>query len=561
MPDLIGRSFGRYHIIEPLGEGGMAAVYRALDTTLERDVALKVIRTDKVTDPQFITRFEREAKALARLSHPHIVKINDFGEQEGVPYLVMEFLPGGTLKQKQGKALPYQEVARLLAPVARALEYAHEKDVIHRDVKPANILLTDRSLPMLSDFGIAKFFKADSTVLTGTGVGIGTPEYMAPEQSQGHKVDHRADIYALGVVFYELLTGRRPYEADTPIAVIIKHINDPLPSPRQFVPELPYGVEQVIIKALQKDPASRYQDMGKFAEALEKLSHDILPASEVHQIKVTKKDQIDSGFSKKARYWAASIILLISIVAGVILWSGRTRQQNEVSDLQPDIIVETVLVTKTPAPTVNPSQTAALPEATEVSVQVEILEESGTLIFEEEFDSYLSSVDWEMWGDAINLEDGKLHFSGQPTWPGLKLIHKIQRGRAVLVLFSYRGSADLVYKVERGSFDSDMFKNWGFKIMNNYIYSHVTTGANDAVLGGMSGGLKTTPGHLYYAWLEAQEGGIFYVRVWDAEAPDNYREIILEKGETWANNSWNLILSAGKGTVILENLQLYEIQE
>ncbi len=273
MANLVGQSVGRYHILEQLGEGGMAVVYKGFDTRLERNVAIKVILSSQEQDEKFLKRFEREARALAQLSHPNIVKVLDYGDYEGVPYLVMEYIPGGILKQKISKPIPWQEAARLLAPIARALEYAHQQKIIHRDIKPANILLTQSGAPMLSDFGIAKLLEREETVsLTGTGVGIGTPDYMAPEQGVGQAVDHRADIYALGIVFYEMVAGRTPYRADTPMAVIVKKVTEPLPRPKQFISDLPDSVERVLLKALAKEPDDRYAEMGSFATALESLA-------------------------------------------------------------------------------------------------------------------------------------------------------------------------------------------------------------------------------------------------------------------------------------------------
>jgi len=280
MDNLTGKDLGRYHIVQALGEGGMASVYKAYDTRLERYVAIKVIRVEKDQDPNFLKRFEREAKALARLSHPNIVHVNDYGEQDGVPYLVMDYLPGGTLKPKMGQPMPFHEAAKILIPMARALHHAHQNGIVHRDVKPANMLLTAGGEPMLSDFGIAKMLESEQTSeLTGTGIGIGTPEYMAPEQGTGDKVDERADIYSLGVVFYELVTGRKPFRADTPMAVVIKQITEPLPNPNLYVPNLPQEVEQVIFKAMAKNPDDRYQTMELFAQGLEHLLQ--LPAQTV----------------------------------------------------------------------------------------------------------------------------------------------------------------------------------------------------------------------------------------------------------------------------------------
>jgi serine/threonine protein kinase len=272
MSDLLGQSIGRYHIVEQLGEGGMATVYKAYDTRLERYVAIKFIRSDVVRDDTFQRRFEREAKALASLSHPNIVKVLDYGEHEGVSYLVMEYISGGTMKSLMGKVMPWQDAFKLIIPIARTLDYTHQRGIIHRDVKPSNFLISDSGEPMLSDFGIAKLVAGnDNMQLTGTGVGIGTPEYMAPEQGLGQAVDGRADIYSLGVVLYELLTGQKPYHADTPIAVLYKHIADPLPSPRSFKPDLPEAVESIVFCSMAKKPVDRYQTMGDFAGAMDKL--------------------------------------------------------------------------------------------------------------------------------------------------------------------------------------------------------------------------------------------------------------------------------------------------
>ena len=284
MASLIGQSLGRYHILEQLGEGGMATVYKAYDTRLETDVAMKVIRTENIlpsTLERSLKRFEREAKALARLTHPNIVKVTDYGEYEDKPYLVMPYLPGGTLKQKLGKPIPWQEAARLLLPIARALDFAHRQNMIHRDVKPSNILITADGEPMLTDFGIAKILDLEETAdLTGTGMGIGTPEYMAPEQWTG-KTSTLSDQYALGVVLYEMLTGRKPYSADTPAAILLKQATEPLPRPGQFARDLPDKVERLLLKVLARNPADRYASMGEFAVALEStLSRSAAPTKQ-----------------------------------------------------------------------------------------------------------------------------------------------------------------------------------------------------------------------------------------------------------------------------------------
>ena len=277
MKDLSNIDIGRYHVIERLGMGGMAVVYKAVDTSLKRNVALKVIRTEEFGPAalgRLRKRFEREAVAQAKFMHPNIVPVLDYGEYEGAPYLVMPYFAGGTLKDRIGSRWGVDEAARLLTQVAEGLAYAHEKGVLHRDVKPGNVLMTLEGLPLLSDFGIAKVLDntlENGTQLTGTGVGIGTPEYMSPEQCRGEEVDTRTDIYALGVVFYELLTGRRPFKGNTPMGVVFKQINDPLPDPRQYAPDLPEEAISVLNRTMAKKPDKRYAAMQELALALKAL--------------------------------------------------------------------------------------------------------------------------------------------------------------------------------------------------------------------------------------------------------------------------------------------------
>ncbi|MBP8857450.1 MAG: SUMF1/EgtB/PvdO family nonheme iron enzyme, partial [Anaerolineaceae bacterium] len=296
MPNLTNQSIGRYHILEQLGQGGMATVYKAYDTRLEREVALKLIRTDLFGNSvleRILKRFEREAKSMAKLDHPGIVKVFDYGEYNTSPYLVMQYLPSGTLKKQLGKPVDCREAAQLLLLVAEALAYAHAHGVLHRDVKPSNILINERGEAVLTDFGIAKLLEAEEGhTLTGTGVGVGTPEYMAPEQGLGKEVDGRADIYGLGVVLYEMVTGRKPYEAETPLAVLLKQVNDPLPRPKQYIPDLPDEVERVIFKALAKKPEDRYEDMAAFAAALESLVQMQQGSEPVSQLSAQKIDHI-----------------------------------------------------------------------------------------------------------------------------------------------------------------------------------------------------------------------------------------------------------------------------
>lgn len=300
MAALIGKSLGRYHILEQLGQGGMAVVYKAYDNRLERDVAVKIIRRGAFPPDQLariLRRFEREAKVLAKLIHPNIVPVVDYGEFEDEPFLVMPHLPGGTLKDRLGKPIPWEEAIRLLVPIARALSYAHEQGVIHRDVKPSNILITQSGEPMLTDFGIAKILlDTDATSdLTGTGIGVGTPEYMSPEQFQNKGIDARTDIYSLGVVLFELITGGKPYEADTPAAVLVKQVTTPLPKLGKTVRGIPESMEKVVAKALARNTNDRFPNMTAFADNMEGL----LQNSPLTRRRIPKVDRKKSGGNKK----------------------------------------------------------------------------------------------------------------------------------------------------------------------------------------------------------------------------------------------------------------------
>ena len=274
-----GTIIEKYRIRQLLGQGGMAFVYLADDIRLNRPVALKIIRKGAFPPQDFerlYKRFRVEARTLARLDHPNIVRIFDFGEYEGSPYLVMEYISGGTLKQKMGQPLPYNEAAALLAPIADGLNSAHEQGILHRDVKPANILLREDGEPVLTDFGIAKMLEGngDDGTLTETNMGVGTPEYMAPEQCIGKDIDGRADIYSLGIIFFEMCAGVKPYSGTSATAVMLKQVNDPVPQLSDFIADVPGHVSAVISKVLAKDPSARFQTAAEFAGALRKLSRD-----------------------------------------------------------------------------------------------------------------------------------------------------------------------------------------------------------------------------------------------------------------------------------------------
>lgn len=268
MSSLTGRIFGNYQIFESVGRGGMATVYRARDRRTNQDVAIKFISPALSENEQFIRRFRREVKVVARLDHPNIVPVLDYGEQDGYAYQVMPFLNVGSLSDRLDKGPISLEVGgRLLDQVATALAYAHQHGVIHRDVKPSNILLDPEGNALLADFGMARRVEATES-LTGSAV-IGTPAYMAPEQVQGGPVDARCDQYALGVILFQLATGSLPYAAITPMGYLLKHVNEPFPAASQRNPQVPLTIEHVILKATAKDPRERFESVSDMNRTLQ----------------------------------------------------------------------------------------------------------------------------------------------------------------------------------------------------------------------------------------------------------------------------------------------------
>lgn len=269
MTSLIGRRLGRYEIRAELGRGGMARVFSALDTQLQRTVAIKVLAAQLSLDDEFVRRFEREAQTAASLRHPAIVTIYDVGEQDGLHFIAMEYVAGRSLHSilEERTALGLGFAVRILEPVAQALDYAHSRGAVHRDIKPHNILIDRSGRVMLTDFGIAQTTDAESERLTRTGVFMGTPEYISPEQAEARRVDGRSDLYSLGVVAYEIVTGRVPFAGATP-QLIVAHAQLPPPPPTSVAAYLPTELDEVLTKALAKRPERRYPSGAALVEAL-----------------------------------------------------------------------------------------------------------------------------------------------------------------------------------------------------------------------------------------------------------------------------------------------------
>ena len=293
---LIDRTIGKYRIVREIGRGGMGVVYAGHQTELDRPVAVKVLAPHLAWEKTFVDRFLHEARMAAKLNHPHIVTIYDVGQQDNVYYLVMRLVEGKPLKDiiAQEGAIPLARTVGILAQLAEALDFAHSHGVIHRDVKPGNILVERGDQVTLTDFGVAR--AAEGTRLTATGITLGTPEYMSPEQALGQPTDARTDVYSLGIVLYEMLTGRVPFHADTPLATLMQQAQNPPPRPRSIVPSMPQEVEEVILKTLSKQPDGRYASAGEFARTLDGIARRAKDEQLRHQV-----DQA-AAWIKEGRY-------------------------------------------------------------------------------------------------------------------------------------------------------------------------------------------------------------------------------------------------------------------
>lgn len=330
----------RYTILERVGGGGMADVYRAHDKLLDRSVAVKILRSQFTNDEEFVTRFRREAQAAARLSHHNIVNIYDVGRDDDIYYIVMEYISGETLKDRiqKEKLLPVESAVRIALEIAEALEHAHQSGLIHCDIKPHNILTTRSGRIKVTDFGIAR--AVTSATMTQTGAIIGSVHYFSPEQAKGSAVGAKSDIYSLGVVLYEMLTGIVPFQGETPISIALKHLQEEPKPPREYNPDLPPLLEAIVLKAMAKEPDMRYADIGEMISDLRlaqnylrddhtrRLSRDdfptqvlprvTLPAGEVH----TKEKRGELGEAAatgkpKSKWWIWSLIAVLFILSAV----------------------------------------------------------------------------------------------------------------------------------------------------------------------------------------------------------------------------------------------------
>jgi tetratricopeptide (TPR) repeat protein/serine/threonine protein kinase len=402
---MIGRELGGFKIIEQIGMGGMATVFKAYDPKTERNVAVKILPQQYSNDPTFRTRFENEARAIAKLEHPHILPMFTYGEEDGVSYMVMRYMDTGTLSERiRQKQISLNDASKILRQLADALDYAHANGIIHRDIKPSNVLMDKSGNAYLTDFGIAKIVGGSTGGLDLTGSGIiGTPFYMSPEQCKGEKeLSPASDLYSLGVVLYEMVTGHTPYRAETPLAVIQMHLMDTLPPPKKSRPDLPEGSQMVIAKALAKSASDRFTTCMEFAMTFEKslaqadtavdlnLPLDVptmvgdmktstlrpnstipsaKPDSTLQSATATGTVTIQQAGTSPFLYIMGGLVAIVAIIAAVLLFLPPSTRDNMLMTV--GLVAPTATATPTYTPTVTPTVTPTIiPSATPSPTQL-----------------------------------------------------------------------------------------------------------------------------------------------------------------------------------------------
>jgi eukaryotic-like serine/threonine-protein kinase len=371
---------GRYEIKGELGRGGMATVYLAHDPDMGRDVALKLLPREFTKESTYLERFRREVRIIATLEHPAIVPIYDFGEEDGQPYFVMRYMSGGSLTDRLKKGpLPPQEAARVLERIGSALDHAHQRGIVHRDLKPGNILFDQYGNAFLGDFGIARM-SASSSTLTGTFT-VGTPAYMSPEQARGQlEIDGRTDIYALGVILFELLTGQIPFRADTPVGLAMMHITQPIPPVRETRPDVPPQFEAAINRAMAKEPDQRFATASELVTALslggngQTVSAPVAPTSSPAQPPAAAAATAPpTAKSRRLVFWLVAGLAVICLFGlagtGLAVWYGFSDQADDrplfgaatstATAMATTAATQTSEPTDTPPPTATATATAA----------------------------------------------------------------------------------------------------------------------------------------------------------------------------------------------------------
>ncbi|HRJ75243.1 MAG TPA: serine/threonine-protein kinase, partial [Anaerolineales bacterium] len=497
-----GQTLGSYRIINEIGAGGMASVYKAYQASMDRNVAIKVLPKQLAESDEFVKRFQQEARTIAKLEHPYILPVFDYGEENGTTYFVMRYLEAGTLKDKiQAGPLSLKEIDRIFTQLADALGYAHAQGVVHRDLKPANTLVDANGNLFLTDFGIAKLLESASPRLTQTDAILGTPAYISPEQAAALDVDQRSDIYSLGIILYEMVTGRVPFTADTPLAVILKHLQDPLPLPSKVKPDISPAIEQVILKSLAKDPDDRFATTEDFLSAWKDALKNIpLNTGKISASQSTGKvDSAPSTSSKPKRSltgWAIGCVVIICLLITAIGAFGlATSLFNFPSNESPTQIPTRESPTQAPAPTEDFIPSIILEDDFSSNQNWGTIEDSNSSVQYE--DETLRAIvyrdDWLIWStpnqtgyENVHIEVTVINNDTDPNTAFGLMCHQQTNTQSFYYLLITPAGGFIAVRVDNGQLGEILTNNgqWGYssQIQQNTLSYRVGADCGDGNL-------------------------------------------------------------------------------
>ncbi|MFZ4816008.1 MAG: serine/threonine protein kinase [Phototrophicaceae bacterium] len=562
---LLNRAIGRYQIRRYLGGGAMGRVYGGFDETLQRDVAIKFMPSDLAASPDLTERFLREAQILARLHHTNIIDVYDYGVTDaGLPYIVMRYLSKGSLADvfnRIGEPISLQDMLLVIEPIAHALHHAHLHGVIHRDVKPANILFDETRQAFLADFGISKLLDNSNTATSGH---IGTPAYMAPELWTGGPVTGSVDQYALAVVVWLMLTRRGPFDASTTSQMMYQHLQVPPPNLHEFRKNVSPQVSAVVTRALSKQAKDRYPSLLDFANAL-RAAIEGKPTPLPVALRAPSPVPPEVPTAGGGQLWAGVLaVIVVALISGGF-WLFSTERLSFVNGITPTAIavVPSTTTTRRPSSTPNVTRTAQPTDTptgipTDIPTHTPIPQVTPTAsafldpsrrLFRDDFDAARLSDSWQAWGTGTRtLEDGLFTFtSSSGDYPAVA--RPVTRNSGVLALFKQESGAAQIY-LDYGDWASPAYRRFGFSNFGDGWQANFNSGTTFATLQYIN---TLQRNEWYYVLMTVQDGTHFNLRVWEPGASGYSANYLFEPTrEGWDQATWKYVVGVDQGTLQLD---------